>query len=255
MNSIRTHLLEMKYEFLKALRIPAYSIPTVLFPLIFYVFFTLAFGRSPASGSGVAMAAYMIATYGTFGVLGASMFGFGVSIAVERGQGWLEVKRTTPMPISAYFAAKMAMAVVFSSIIVAGLFALGITLGGVHIAVTTALKMFIVLIGGSLTFSALGLAVGYLAGPNSAAPIANLIYLPMSVLSGLWFPIWVLPKFVQKIALVLPAYHLSQLALGTLGAARGSSVAQHVAAMAAATVVFLAVAYFGYRRDEGRMYG
>jgi ABC-2 type transport system permease protein len=255
MKMIRIHLLEMKYEFLKALRMPAYSIPTVLFPLIFYVFFNFAFGSKPAPGAGVTMAAYMIATYGTFGVLGASMFGFGVSIAVERGQGWLEVKRTTPMPISAYFAAKMAMASVFSAIIVLGLFTLGFTIGGVHMPIATALAMFGILIGGALTFSSLGLAVGYFAGPNSAAAIANLIYLPMSVLSGLWLPIWALPKFIQKIALVLPAYHLSQLALGTIGGAQRGSVMGHVSAMAAATVVFLAVAYLGYRRDEGKMYG
>lgn len=254
MKMIRIHLLEMKYEFLKALRLPAYSIPTVLFPLIFYAFFNFAFGSKPGP-TGVTMAAYMIATYGTFGVLGASMFGFGVSIAVERGQGWLEVKRTTPMPISAYFAAKMAMAGVFSAIIVLGLFTLGVTIGGVHLPVTTLLTMFGILIGGALTFSALGLAVGYFAGPNSAAAIANLIYLPMSVLSGLWFPIWGLPKFIQKIALVLPAYHLSQLALGTIGAAQHGTVMGHVGAMVIATAVFLTVAYFGYRRDEGKMYG
>jgi ABC-type Na+ efflux pump permease subunit len=45
-----------------------------------------------------------------------SLFGFGVTVAVERGQGWMEVKRTTPMPVSAYFTAKLAMAMIFSSI-------------------------------------------------------------------------------------------------------------------------------------------
>ena len=36
---MRTYLLEIKYEFLKALRMPQYSLPTILFPIVFYVFF------------------------------------------------------------------------------------------------------------------------------------------------------------------------------------------------------------------------
>src|SRR6185503_7240338 len=92
--------------------------PNVPYVAISYsaIFFGVAFGGR--SVGPVKMAEYLIATYGTFGVIGASLFGFGVSVAVERGQGWLEVKRTTPMPISAYFVAKLAMAMIFSAIIV-----------------------------------------------------------------------------------------------------------------------------------------
>ena len=48
------------------------------------------------------------------------MFSFGVSLAMERGQGWLQVKRASPMPIAAYFFAKLFIAVVFSTVIIAG---------------------------------------------------------------------------------------------------------------------------------------
>jgi ABC-2 type transport system permease protein len=255
MKSIRIHLIEMKLEFLKALRTPAYAIPTIAFPVIFYIFFGVAFGAAKVpGGGGVNMSAYMIATYGTFGVLAAAMFGFAVQVAMERGQGWLELKRTTPMPISAYFAAKMVMALAFSTIVVSLLFLLGTTWSGVRMPVGAAVTMFVTLVGGSLSFCALGLAIGYFATPSSAAAIANVVFMPMSFLSGLWVPIFALPKFIQKIALVLPTYHLSQLALGTIGVSRGS-VGGHVAALVSITAVLLAVAYAGYRRDEGKMYG
>ena len=48
------------------------------------------------------------------GVIAVSLFGFGVALAMERGQGWLQVKRASPMPVSAYFLAKLFAAVVFS---------------------------------------------------------------------------------------------------------------------------------------------
>ncbi|HEU4886828.1 MAG TPA: ABC transporter permease [Thermoanaerobaculia bacterium] len=250
---MRTYLLEIKYEFLKALRMPQYSLPTILFPIVFYIFFGVVFGGRNTGG--IKMAEYLIATYGAFGVIGAALFGFGVSVAVERGQGWLEVKRTTPMPIGAYFVAKLAMAMIFSAIIVLLLMAVAATLGGVTLEPLKAIALLGVLVAGSITFCALGLALGFIAGPNSAAPIVNLIYLPMAFLSGLWVPIMFLPKPVQTLAFWLPPYHFSQLALRVTGGSRGESVIGHIGAMAAAAVLFGAIAYLGYRRDEGKTYG
>ena len=65
----------------------------------------------------------------------------------------------------------------------------------------------------------MGLAFGYLVGPNSAPAMLNVIYLPMAFASGLFIPIDQLPAFVQGIAPALPPYHFAQLALGTVGAA------------------------------------
>lgn len=250
---MRTYLLEIKYEFLKALRMPAYSLPTILFPLFFYLIFGVMLGARPTGA--VNLATYLLATYGTFGVMGAALFGFGVSVAIERGHGWLEVKRTTPMPIAAYFVSKLVMAMIFGAIIVIMLFVVGVTLGNASITLAQAASMFGVLVLGSVTFCMLGLAIGFWAGPNSATPIVNLLYLPMGFLAGLWIPIVFLPKPLQQIAVWLPPYHYSQLALGTIGAARGGSPVVHVLAMLAATILFAGVAWVGHRRDEGRLYG
>jgi ABC-2 type transport system permease protein len=101
----------------------------------------------------------------------------------------------------------------------------------------------------------MGLAFGYLVGPNSASAVLNLVYLPMAFASGLWIPLSQLPEVVQAIAPFMPPYHLAQLALGILGAADRGSPLLHLAALAAFTVGFLAIAGWGYRRDEGRSYG
>jgi len=146
------------------------------------------------------------------------------------------------------------MALLFSSIIVACLSLLGIFLGGVHFAPTVWPLLFIALVAGALPFCALGLMIGYFAGPNSAPAIVNIVYLPMSFLSGLWIPIEFMPKFLQKIAPVLPPFHLSQLALIIIGAAKGSAIV-HILALVAFTLLFLVLATIAYRRDEGKVYG
>jgi ABC-2 type transport system permease protein len=248
------YLKEAKYEFLKNLRLRMYTASVLSFPIMFYVLFGLVLNGKQAI-AGTSVPTYLIATYGTFGVMGASLFGTAAGLASDRGLGWLQVKRASPMPPFAYFIAKVITSMVFSAIIVLVLFLLGITLGGVRMPAPDFARLMGTLVAGSLPFSAMGLALGYFAGPNSAPPMINLIYLPMSFCSGLWVPFMFLPKVVQQIALVLPPYHLSQLALGIVGAGRHESVATHWEVLVAFTMICLGVARIGFQRDQEKMYG
>jgi len=169
--------------------------------------------------------------------------------------GWLQVKRASPMPPFAYFAAKAILSMIFSAIVVAALLVLGISFGGVRMPLTQMAELIGTLVAGSLPFSAMGLALGYFVGPNSAPSAINLIYLPLSFCSGLWVPYMFLPKFMREIALALPPYHLAQLALGVVGAGRHESAAIHWEVLLAFTLICLGVARIGFQRDQGKLYG
>src|SRR6266576_5040886 len=147
-NPLRICFKEAKYEFLKCLRLPMYSVSTMLFPLMFYNLFGLVMGRQMIGG--VSTTLYLIPSYGTFGVMGASLFGTAAGLAAERGLGWLQVKRASPMPLFAYFLAKVLMAITFSTIDVLALMLLGFAFGGVHLATMTAVKLLVNLVAGSL---------------------------------------------------------------------------------------------------------
>ena len=245
----RVYVTEAKYEFLKTLRQPAYVVPTLTFPLIFYVMFGIIFGGKQAVGS-VSLSTYLLATYSAFGVIGASLFGFAVGVAMERGYGWLQVKRAGPMPPLAYLAAKMAMAMIFSAILVFTLFVAGTAFGGVHLSVGRFLALAGPLIAGTVPFCALGLAIGCYSAPNAAPAVVNVLFLPLSFCSGLWLPIQILPKVLQHAAPFLPPYHLGQLALQQVGFQAAGSPWGHVAALAAFTVIFLLLARQGFKRDD-----
>jgi len=252
--TVSIYAKEAKYEFLKLLRLPIYSLSTILFPLMFYVLFGLLLNRGHEQ-NGVMVAAYLIATYGTFGVMGASLFGFGVGLAGERGLGWLEVKRASPMPPSAYFAAKTVVCMAFSLIIVLALLTLGFVFGGVHLALKQTLELIGTLVLGSGTFCAMGMAIGYFAGPTSAPAIVNLLYLPLSFASGLWIPIDMLPRLLQRVAPFLPPYHLGQLALGVVGVPTTGSALGHWQALVGFALISLGIARIGFQRDEGKSFG
>src|SRR6202022_913184 len=112
------YLKEAKYEFLKNLRLRVNTAPALSFPIIVYFLFGLVLNSKQSIG-GTTVPTYLIATYGTFGVMGASLFGTAAGLASDRGLGWLQLKRASPMPPFAYFAAKVVMSKIFSGIVVA----------------------------------------------------------------------------------------------------------------------------------------
>jgi len=253
-NLPRIYALEAKYEFLKLLRLPAYVVPTLAFPLVFYLLFGVAMKHQGPRGT-FDLPTYLLATYGAFGVMNCALFGLGVGLAVERGQGWLLFKRATPMPPLAPYAGKLAMCLLFGTIMVTLLFALGATAGGVHLPLSTWLSLAGVQVAGAVPFAAFGLAIGYWAGPNSAPAVINLISLPAAFGSGMWFPIQMMPRLVRNLAQFLPPYHYAQLSLRVLGLDRGEPAARHVAVLVAFTAASMVFAWFGYRRDEGKTFG
>ena len=234
----RSYLLEARCEFLRLLRTPSYAIPTLLFPALFY----LLFGVLLNHGKGDA-ARYLLATYGSFGVMGVGLFAFGVTVAIERDQGLLRYKRALPMPLGAYLFAKAAMAVLFAAMVALILSLLAATAGGVSLAAWQWALLWLTDVVGVLPFAAMGLLVGSLVGGQGAPALVNILYLPMAFLSGLWLPLKLLPAWIAQIAPLLPAYHHAQLALRVVGLDDGgASPLSHVAVLAAFSVACFAIA-------------
>ena len=242
----RTYWLESKLEFLKNLRLPVFSLSTLLFPVMFYLMFGLAFGGD-AIGS-VPRPLYFAVAYSAFGVVGACLFGFGANVAIERGQGWMLLRRAFPAPPLAYFVAKMFMATAFSLAIIVTLLVLAVLAGGASLGLADLVRVVPVLLAGTLPFSAMGLALGTVCGPNSAPAVINLVYLPLAFAGGMWIPVDFLPAIVQAIAPYLPTYHYAQLALGAVGAGDGD-VAVHLVVLGLVTAACLAAASVFYSRQ------
>lgn len=239
----RIYLLEARSELLRVWRTPGFAIPTLLFPAMFYLFF----GVLLANGEhGMEQSLYALGGLGSFGTMTPGLFGFGVGFAMDRGLGWLQVKRASPMPPTAYLLAKVAMAMLFALLVTLLLFCMAGFLAHVRLERSQWLILAVTQVLGSIPFCAMGLAIGAWAKPQSAPAIVNLIYLPMSFLSGLWMPLQFLPPFMQKLATVFPAYHLGRLAYDAAGI-QPTQVLPHVAVLGAFTAGFLLLAARGYR--------
>jgi len=226
-------------QWLNLVRMPAYSLPTLLFPVMFYAFFGLV--MIPAQS------AYLLATFATFGVLGASLFSFGVGIAFERAQGWFTLLRATPAPLTAVVISKWFGAALFAALIVVMMSVLAAMFGEVRMATAQWFGLLGVLVAGTLPFCLLGLALGLLLSPNAAPAVINILYLPLAFLSGLWVPVSQFPGWLQGFAEWLPPYHLAALALHVTGV-REANIGLHAGILAFFSIGFGLLVVLGWRR-------
>jgi len=235
------YLAEMRSECLRYLRAPGFIVPMTLFSTVFY----LMFGVLPNHGEA---SRYLLASYGAFGIMGPGLFGFGVSLAIERDGGLLTLKRALPMPPGAYLLGKMVMAMIAATIVMVLLLLIGVSLAHVVLSWGQVLALLLTGMFGVLPFCALGMFVGTLLKGQGAPGLLNLVYLPMAFLSGLWLPLSMLPGALQRIAPIWPSYHLNQLTQAAVGLNDGPLLG-HVLVLIAFAVGFLLLAARRLRRN------
>jgi ABC-2 type transport system permease protein len=226
-------------------RHPAYVVPTLAFPAVFFLFF--------AAGDGPG-AAVRMATFAGFAAIGVAFFQFGVGIAVERASPWETYLRTLPAGVAVRLVARLCSAAVFAAAAAAVVVAAALALGGVALSAGRWAELAVVLGGGMIPFALLGVAIGYWAPPRGALPIANLLYLGLSYGGGLWVRPDRLPRLAQRLSPLLPTRALAD---GLVGAAVGGGTPlwRSLAVLAGFAAGLAGLAAWGFRRDEGRRYG
>jgi ABC-2 type transport system permease protein len=232
---------EVRDELLSIVREPAALFFTVLMPMAFFALFAAMFGDQ-GDGFGVDS----LATYGAFGVLSVVLINPGVGLADARERGWLRVKRVDGTPLGVTLSAKVTAALPYAIITLAGITLIARLTAG-SLGVVQVLRVIGVLVLGALPFSLFSLAVGAKVSPNAAVSMLNAVLIPSVILSGLWFPLEMLPTWLGELAVYLPPYHLAQLALAQV---EGGAVWGHVAYLVGTAIVGAIAAALAYRSAE-----
>jgi ABC-2 type transport system permease protein len=232
----RAYFNETKFECIGAMRTLAFAIPFLLLPLLVYLLFGVVMAAE-AAAKDPGVADFLFCGFSVFAVTGPGIFGVGCGLAIERDAGLMKLKRALPAPPGSYLLAKMIMATVFATMAFTAVLITALLAGSVTLSASQFVSIAALLIIGAVPFSAMGLFIGAYTSGSVAPAVANLVYLPMLWLGGLFIP---LPKFLQGQSVIWPSYHLDQLVLGAAGIREfhWASTLTSVGVLVAMTVLF-----------------
>jgi ABC-2 type transport system permease protein len=185
-----------------------------------------------------------------FSVLTSPMFSL-VNISSEYKKTKLFKQLSlTPLTKTEWLTSKIIWYIVLGIISFFLMTQVGAALFGAHLDYSLWILPFLVL--GPLFFVSLGMLVGMISkSVESAAVVGNLITFPMMFLSGTFFPVSLMPLYLQNIAHVLPLFYLidglNQVMVYTNPAQALFDI--ELILVISAIVFVLAVVFFKWRED------
>jgi ABC-2 type transport system permease protein len=192
-------------------RNPMYVFFTVIQPLIFLVIFVEVFGNdtTQVGGSVIKLSTYYVPAIVSMSVVTATFFNLTIALTRMREGGILKRLRGTPLPPRIFLVGRVGTSLVLVALLVALVTGIGHVAYGVALPSHTLPGIALALLIGATAFSCLAFAVtSFVPTVDAAAPIVNVIMLPLLFISGVFIPSDQIPAGMRHVADLFPIKHL-----------------------------------------------
>jgi ABC-2 type transport system permease protein len=125
----------------------------------------------------------------TFGLAAAIYNNLAVAVTEQREAGILKRLRGTPLPTRAFVVGQLGSSLIVGMFLTVVFVVAARALFGIGLPLGHALAFVITILAGAACFAALGLAVtSLIRSAEAAAPVASATYVPLALVSGIFFP-------------------------------------------------------------------
>lgn len=251
------HLISYRFAFALGVLAPFLSIIT-------FFFIDKLFGYQIAphlEPFGVNYFSYVLVGIMAGGFLGGSLGAIAGQISREQMMGTMEMLIAAPTSIYTLITAMMVwnlISAVFDIIIyvVAGIFIFGVNFGNINPFSTA-----VILILSVISFNALGIiSASFILAFKRGDPVSYLMNLGMELLGGVFFPITILPEWLQYLSYLFPiTYSIRSLEKAVYQGASLIVLWQDVIILLALSLVLIPIAYWSlkaaltYARKKGTL--
>ena len=147
---------------------------------------------------------YVFAGLLGFSMLSLGIFGMANAFPAEKKTGVLRRLRATPLRVSQLVIGTALNFLLVGMLAVTLMVIVGMLVFHFHMR-GNFINLFLYCLVGMTSMFGFGLAIGgWAKNENQAAPLANLVAFPMMFLSGVFFPVFLMPQWLQNIVKFLP---------------------------------------------------
>lgn len=242
------NLVFLRAELLRILRNRRTVVLSVVMPVAFFFLFSSTTGESGRSTvyGGLTVEAYYMVAMATYAATNA-LFTAGGRISVERAAGWNRQLRLAGVSGRSYLTTKLLTAYATALPGFLAILLLATTVRGVSLPAARWFEVIASVLLALAPVAALGVWVGYLAGPDSIQPIFGLGSVMIAMVGGMFIPFGIFPDTLRSLFKLLPPYWSTYAGRAVL---TGGWVGwQGLAVLAVWTAVLSLLAARAYLRD------
>jgi ABC-2 type transport system permease protein len=179
---------------------------TFVFPLMFLVIFaSINKDAHLHQLGGLPYNDFFVPGILAYAIIATTYVNLAISTAILRDEGVLKRMQGTPLPRWGYVTARIGSTVLIVAAITAVTLLLGAIAYGVDIRAETVPGLIATLVLGTAAFTTLGIGITrFISNADVAPVIVNLTILPLTFISGVWFPTNGMPKVLNTIANIFP---------------------------------------------------
>ncbi|BDZ30826.1 ABC transporter permease [Lactiplantibacillus sp. WILCCON 0030] len=204
---MKTVLAQLKFDSRRLiLRNFSFQFFSILMPAGFYLLFTKVMVSGTASERfSLQYMASMIVYSGTIN----GLFGIAAILMHDREKGLLQWYQLTPSGVQPYYLSMGFWSMAMNGIAIMVLGTLAVVVNQVSLTGSQWLAVAGVALIGQLPTLLLGVLISFINRPETLSVVSNLITFPMAIISGLWWPMSMLPSWLQPIGKLMPTYFVN----------------------------------------------
>jgi ABC-2 type transport system permease protein len=197
---------QIRYEQRAYWRNRGRGIFTFVFPIMFLVIFaSLDKSQHISSRGGIPYDDFFVPGILAYAVITTTFVNMAIGTAILRDEGILKRMQGTPLPRWAYVAARIGSTIAIVGAITVVTLGLGVAAYGLDLRVSTLPGVIVALVLGTAVFTTLGIGiVRFIPNAEAAPVVVNLMILPLTFISGIWFPTEGMPTWLVDIARLFP---------------------------------------------------
>lgn len=180
--------------------------------------------------------------------LSFALFNFPMSIQEDRANNWFTFLNQAPLKISDYYFMRIFRTVMSFAFAVVVVFLVGKILKGVTMPVSDWLIAGLLIILGSSAMLSIGLLLSFINSAEKLSVVANITYLVLSMLGGLWWPLSQFSTAMRKMGELLPTHHIRELAIHYVN--NHEIATKSVLFLLGYAIIFVTIAYILRRKIE-----
>ncbi|WP_125566233.1 ABC transporter permease [Companilactobacillus insicii] len=121
------------------------------------------------------------------------------------------LSKLTPLPRWQYYLSRILIFLLLNLISSIGICLVGILVNNLSLSIATWSLIILITIIGTIPLIFIGILISLSGNPATVNMLNNLVVFPLAIISGLWWPISMMPSWLQSLGKLTPTFELSNI--------------------------------------------